>query len=406
MKPYIILGIIVGLLGSLGTLVAQPPLGDIVPGENQFDAISRDQPAVLYRLRAPDEATLVITVRSLAADFAPMLRIYGEDAVLLAQYPNLNAASELRVAFLPDPEVDYELYIQGVDGARGEFVLGVARAIDSDPARLPVLELTIGQQIDDRVSESLPSQRYQFASVADGALRLQLRSSLADGGPSMVLRDAEGVPLAATRADLLGGVFIIPAGVGQIYEVQVVHSGAERDEAYTLALSRDGQGASLTITLTPTPTITPPMPDTATPQPGTPTQTPEARTSPAPTTAPVTPPPSPSPSATIMPGRVVIPDDGPCVVTPLGDVGVNIRRGPGTAFEIIDGLTVNALATVIGRNADNSWWQIEYEDGFFGWVADRAIERGGDCSDIGVATFDAPFSEPGGLPTDRATPTE
>ncbi len=46
---------------------------------------------------------------------------------------------------------------------------------------------------------------------------------------------------------------------------------------------------------------------------------------------------------------------------------VNIRSGPGTTFSRIARLPANQTATVVGRNALNQWWQINY-NGIVGWV--------------------------------------
>ena len=46
---------------------------------------------------------------------------------------------------------------------------------------------------------------------------------------------------------------------------------------------------------------------------------------------------------------------------------VNIRSGPSTTFGRVARLPAGATATVIGRNAANQWWQINY-NGIIGWV--------------------------------------
>lgn len=51
---------------------------------------------------------------------------------------------------------------------------------------------------------------------------------------------------------------------------------------------------------------------------------------------------------------------------------VNIRSGPGVTFADVGNLPVNQTAEVIGRNANGTWWQIEY-GGLVGWVADQFV---------------------------------
>ncbi len=389
--------LLVLMLAWAGIVRAQPE--DIPPialDENQFAEITRAQPAVEYRLQTVDDALLIIEIRSETARFAPMLRIYDAENDLVAQYPNPNAADTLRVLLTPDPDRAYDLHIQGVDSTRGAFVLSVARASASDPAQLPILEITSGQNFQDRVSPQVPQRRYQITSQADSSLLVQMQSSAPDGGPSMVLSTLDGAPLASTRADLLGGAFFIPPATDQRYLLQVVHSGAAREEVYSVSMSRFAEGTSLGVTLTSTPIPT----DTPTPLPtDTPpaTETPPASPTDSATRAPPIPSapsdtPTPDPTATIPPtrGPVIIPADGPCAVTPSGGIGVNVRRGPSTEYEIMHGLGISEALRVTGRNADNRWWQVEYDDGLFGWVADSAIRRGGDCGDIGIAPVDPP----------------
>jgi uncharacterized protein YraI len=47
---------------------------------------------------------------------------------------------------------------------------------------------------------------------------------------------------------------------------------------------------------------------------------------------------------------------------------VNIRSGPGSRFDDIGNLRVDQQAQVVGRNAANTWWQINYS-GIVGWVS-------------------------------------
>lgn len=64
---------------------------------------------------------------------------------------------------------------------------------------------------------------------------------------------------------------------------------------------------------------------------------------------------------------------------------VNIRTGPGTQFRDIANFNQGDTARVIGRNADATWWQIEY-DGIVGWTSARfaRIDAGASLSGIPV----------------------
>lgn len=64
---------------------------------------------------------------------------------------------------------------------------------------------------------------------------------------------------------------------------------------------------------------------------------------------------------------------------------VNIRTGPGTRFNDIGNLPSGDTAQVIGRNAEATWWQINYE-GIEGWVSAQyaLLEAGANITDIPI----------------------
>ncbi len=80
---------------------------------------------------------------------------------------------------------------------------------------------------------------------------------------------------------------------------------------------------------------------------------------------------------------------------PLGPVSVratsavNVRRGPGTQYDVIGVLQPPDEARVIGRNADASWLAIAYQDGT-GWVSAGVVEIVGDPRRAPLAEAPAP----------------
>ena len=50
---------------------------------------------------------------------------------------------------------------------------------------------------------------------------------------------------------------------------------------------------------------------------------------------------------------------------------LNVRRGPGTEFDVVGLLEAGEVVPVIGRNVDERWWQIHYPSGpgGIGWIA-------------------------------------
>jgi hypothetical protein len=112
---------------------------------------------------------------------------------------------------------------------------------------------------------------------------------------------------------------------------------------------------SNTPTLAPTPTFTPAEPTaTDTPAEPTPTFTPEA-------------------SPTSEGARLII--DNPTL---------NVRRGPGTNYGILGQARDGERYDVTGRNAQSSWWQIDY-NGQDGWVSGSYVILEGDPGAVAVA---------------------
>jgi uncharacterized protein YraI len=93
---------------------------------------------------------------------------------------------------------------------------------------------------------------------------------------------------------------------------------------------------------------------------------------------------------------------GPVVKIPAG--GVNVRRGPGTNFDLLGRLDEGRVIVVVGKNEIGDWWQIEYDQGEngLGWVADAVVDFSGDPDNVSVAPLPG---EPTPTPTITPTPT-
>ncbi|MAU08236.1 MAG: hypothetical protein CL607_00325 [Anaerolineaceae bacterium] len=83
-----------------------------------------------------------------------------------------------------------------------------------------------------------------------------------------------------------------------------------------------------------------------------------------------------APTATPIP-LPVLPTDGACVLATLGPDAVNVRQGTSTDTAIVGSLNPFEIYSVIGRNADSSWLQING-----GWVAAFVTRQGGNCSTL------------------------
>jgi N-acetylmuramoyl-L-alanine amidase len=94
-----------------------------------------------------------------------------------------------------------------------------------------------------------------------------------------------------------------------------------------------------------------------------------------------------TPSALPVVGDVppVIPPAREYIVATATPYNVNIRQAPGTNFADIGNFERGTDARVIGRTADNNWWQIEV-NGVRGWVAASfaLIQQNADINAIPV----------------------
>ncbi len=97
---------------------------------------------------------------------------------------------------------------------------------------------------------------------------------------------------------------------------------------------------------------------------------------------------------------VIDPNDPTCRV--LTNVALNVRTNAGVGFTRITTLANGSQAPVIGRLADNSWWQVSLRDGTAGWVAqhdpgspgEQFISIYGDCTLIPALAPPQPTAQP------------
>lgn len=125
---------------------------------------------------------------------------------------------------------------------------------------------------------------------------------------------------------------------------------------------------------TPLPT---PIPVEPPPAPAEPTATPPLAQDP------VSPLPSPTDTPTPQPA-------GPPKVTIVQDM--NVRTGPGTNYPIAGPGPAGETSNIVGRNADNSWVQVEYPltGDKTGWVYADLVEISGDLSTVDVVQVAPP----------------
>jgi hypothetical protein len=137
--------------------------------------------------------------------------------------------------------------------------------------------------------------------------------------------------------------------------------------------------ATTTPTVTPTatlqPSATPTATATITPSPtqtALPTATPTNQPIIVPTALP-THPPTTLPTAANTPQLEILPTAEAGVV--IGDSGVNVRKGPGTEFEIIAVLPPGTPVQLIGKSEAKDWEHVRLPDGRAGWISAALVSH-------------------------------
>jgi uncharacterized protein YraI len=139
------------------------------------------------------------------------------------------------------------------------------------------------------------------------------------------------------------------------------------------------------------PTSAPTVPPTSTST-ATPTNTPTPTPTPTATSM-NTPTPTPTPTATSTNKPTPTPTPDAVVVAP-----VNLRKGPGTVYDIINTLRPGQVLTVTGRITDAAWLQIKTDQMQAGWVINRV-----DLVTLNLPVEQIPIVSP--PPTPTPTPT-
>ncbi len=76
-----------------------------------------------------------------------------------------------------------------------------------------------------------------------------------------------------------------------------------------------------------------------------------------------------------------------CTVHPT--TALSLRAGPGTNYRLLATLKTGEALSVIGRNAESSWYQVKRSDTTVGWVSVSFTTADGDCGKAPV-TIPAP----------------
>jgi len=364
MGALALLSLLLMALVVYGPVLAQNPPIPVTMGTPALGEVSVGNPAPRFSINIPAAQSLTVQALAVTPGFVPSFNVYDPSGALVQSVPNPNSAPIVEATFnLPTPGT-YVFEVLSVTGTPGPFVLSVTGGPAAAPA--PTTPLAVGQGIPGSVNPQAPKQLYTFSGSATDVLLLTVRSDAPSSGPVVSLRDiATGQLIALSNVKLIGVRFripIVPPGALANYAVEVAHSGSPSVESYIVCLETESNQTAC---------------------PGGPT---------GPVATENVPPP-----ATFVPPPIN--PNGPCSVA-TGQ-NVNIRIGPSTAYNIAGTFNAGSTAPVIGRLADNSWYQIN-ANGVVGWVSAGVVVIGGQCGNVPVVP---PPPPPGVTASATFTPT-
>ncbi len=117
-----------------------------------------------------------------------------------------------------------------------------------------------------------------------------------------------------------------------------------------------------------------------------------------------------APPAEPTPTPEPTPEPTPDTVTVTVLQDMNVRGGPGTNYPVVGSGPAGATSTVVGRNSDSSWVQVQYppDSSSTGWLYAELVEVQGDPSTAPVVNVDPPpqpvAAAPAPQPEEEAPP--
>jgi hypothetical protein len=375
--------IIVILLFSTGVVLGQTTLN---LGENTQGTLNATTPSQSYTLVVVQSQTANFQVLALAQGFQPSLTVLDPSGIAI-HTSTMGAVSSVLQASVPlSVPGAYTVIVSASTATTGQYVLSVQPGA---PAAPPT-PLTLGQPVAGTVSTQEPLQSYSFSASATDVLLVNIISGLTNSGPIVRLKEAEtGRTFALSDTALTGVRYqlpVVPVGAAVNYLVEVSHSGAQVPESYTVCL--ETQNGAIFCPLSgngPVPTAIAAIPTLSQQQAATPL------------------PPTLQVPASATPFQPVsIPPTAACAVASSQGATINVRSGPATTFPPVGQLPNSQTALVIGRLANNSWYQVNY-NGILGWISASVVIIGGNCAGIPVVAPTPTATIPGPTFTPTAT---
>jgi uncharacterized protein YraI len=349
-----ILLIAVLLVCALG-VSAQGAVVPIAIGENKTGEMSPAAPTATFVVSSASPLSVDVRVLAITAGLTPQFRVIDPSGIVVQNVSNTGAQTSVQGVLNLTTTGAYQIVVSSATGASGQFLISVQPGEPLEPPEALVPGEAVGDSVDRRSSR----RAYAFTGLTNDLLLLAVRSELNVTGPLVTLRDAEtGELLGSGSARLAGVTFRIPPGPLD-YLLEVTHSGGGVQDFVVCLEAENGLvrcidgGAQVVPTQAPTIIVV------------------------VPTFAPPT---FPPPTPIILP---TLPNFGACVIATSSVTTVNVRSGPGLNFPVVTQLPYQNMALALGRLADGTWWQVNY-NGIIGWIAASVTRIGGNCAAIPV----------------------
>lgn len=432
---FVLVTLLCLLVGTV-TVSAQASPTPITAGENLLGSITDPNGAVSYSLSVASPMSVEIQVLAITPGFAPTFVILdpGGTVILDAANPGTQAVAQ------GTPNLyslgAYTIEVSSANGTAGQFLISVQAG---EPLARP---LTVGENQIGAISDVGSSVQYELSVAVPQSVDLQVlaitvglapRLRVVDSDDSLIFEDvnaagqsiARGIidlPAAGTyRVDVgsannTTGQYLISPQPGEIVASPTASPTTETGSAciatiYGWYVLHEGPGTQYPTIEVGNETTAPtalvlgyfplPPPDwdwykvfinSKVGWLSEPTfslgencaSIPLLEAPPSPTPSPTIP---PLPTSTPIPGLNVTLQSGDfggtCQVQSAGGASINVRGGPGTGYGVVDNLPPGIVAPVIGRLADNSWFQVNLGI-VIGWVSASVVALSGDCTGIGI----------------------
>ncbi len=275
---------------------------------------------------------MVAVTTGLAPQFTISTSAGGQDV------PNPNLQDDFKATMSFVQGGTYLVSVSSASGMTGQFVIRISDANSQQPSQPELPSLAMGQTVNGTLNNGQATTYLLTGSTSSLVLMVQ-------GNVSAALQNAAGETLGTLASGLDGGAFFLSAG-GGTYQLQLSNNTGV-PLAYAASLNQlNGQPLGG----------------------GQPTAVPTAIIA--------------TPSATAVP-LPVLPSSGACMLATAQSNYVNVRSAPSTNDAIVGQIHSQSTYSVVGRNADSSWYQIDYGGGT-GWVAGYVTRHGGDCFNLPV----------------------